>query len=151
MLGVREYFAFDPQGYWRLAGETRRLRGWNYELGRAEPVEIEGDEEGRLWSEALQSFLVVEGRELRVYDRAMNERLTGEEAEKIARQQAEIERRRADAARQQAEAQRRLAEAARQQAEVEQQQTEVERQQAEERAKRLARKLRELNIDPDEL
>ena len=120
-IGVPEYFGFDPLAFWRL--ETRRLRGWRYPIGTNEPIEIEADEQGRLWSEAVQSFLVADERRLRVYDRNMNERLTGRESDEYARRQADAER----------------------------QKIETERQKAQERAERLAQKLRELNIDPDEV
>jgi Uma2 family endonuclease len=84
LLGVREYFAYDPQGYW--PGE-RRLRGWNYANNMVE--ELEPDDRGWLWSAELESYLVPNGPYLRLYDREGNIRLTEKEAALL---QAEQER-----------------------------------------------------------
>jgi hypothetical protein len=51
-------------------------------------VEIEPDGSGRLWSSALGSWLVADGRYLRLQDADGNVRPTGEEAERDAKEQA---------------------------------------------------------------
>lgn len=80
-LGIKEYFAFDPNDppVWRNTG-GRRLLGWRYENGQA--VELQPDEQGQLWSEELDSWLKVDGVYLRLYDRDNNLRLTETEANK---------------------------------------------------------------------
>jgi hypothetical protein len=78
---------------------------------------------GRLWSIQLESFLIPDGKYLRLYDRYGQLRLT--EAETATRQ-AEVEAKRAEAALRQAEIESR-------------------------RARALAEKLRSLGIDPDQI
>ncbi|MEI6044309.1 MAG: Uma2 family endonuclease, partial [Chloroflexota bacterium] len=83
-LGILEYFVFDPQQttLWRDSwANYNRLVGW-----RRNPItkgydELVKDEAGRLWSEELQSWLVVEGRYLRLYTRDGQLRLTKAEDE----------------------------------------------------------------------
>ena len=147
MLGTQEYFACDPRGFWRVTGETRKLRGWHYPVGSLEPVELEADEQGRLWSEVLQSYLVADGSTVRLYDQEMRLRLTGEEAAELARQEAaqQIELNRQEAERQ-IELSRQEAELSRQEAELSRQEAELSRKQVE----RLAQRLRDLNLNPDE-
>lgn len=87
-IGVREYFSYDPhqpQVWTRARGI--RLCGWRYENGQ--PLEIQRDEQGRLWSEELQCYLVPDGYFLRLVDSKGNRQLTEQEAENLARQQAE--------------------------------------------------------------
>ena len=95
---------------------------------------------------------------LRWYDINGNLVLTPEEFERqraqLESQRAELESQRAEFERQQAESERQQAEIERQQAESERQRAEFERQQAEserQRANRLADRLREMGINPDEL
>jgi Uma2 family endonuclease len=87
-LGVKEYFAYDPNepAVWR-ATRGRRLLGWRYEKGN--PVEILPDGSGRLWSNELNSWLVADGPMLQLYDRDNNLRLT--EGETYKRRAAELE------------------------------------------------------------
>jgi Uma2 family endonuclease len=125
LLGVREYFAYDPQGYW--PGD-RRLRGWTYANNSI--AELEPDDRGWLWSAELESYLVPDGPYLRLYDREGNIRLTEKEAANL---QAELER----AAK---EAERAAKEAALQQAEAERAALQA-----------LLEKLQRNNIDPDNL
>jgi Uma2 family endonuclease len=91
----QEYFAYDPNTpqYYKI--KPVRLKGWRLENGQ--PTEIQPNDEGWLWSNELDSYLVPDGNMLQLYDREGNRRLTQAEAE---RQRAERER----AARQQAEA-----------------------------------------------
>jgi len=83
-IGVKEYFTYDPHQprIWKGL-EARRLLGWRYE--NSEPVELEADEQGRLWSEELESWLVADGSFLRLYDRDGNLRLREGEAREQAR------------------------------------------------------------------
>jgi Uma2 family endonuclease len=105
-IGVREYFAFDPQQFWR--GSNVHLRGWRYVNGL--PMELETDERGRLWSVTLDSYVVPDGIRLRLTDRRGRQRLTEKEASEVAQREAERARRKA-------EREARAAQQARQQAE----------------------------------
>ncbi len=88
-MGVKEYFAYDPHDppVWSSTN-GRRLLGWRYEKG--EGIELQPDEQGRLWSEELNSWLKAEGKYLRLYDRQNNLRLT--ETEAAQQRIAELER-----------------------------------------------------------
>jgi Putative restriction endonuclease len=105
---------------------------------------------------------------LRWCDRSGQVIPTGAEGKETERQRAETERQRAEAESQRAEAESQRAETERQRAEAESQRAEAESQRAEterqraeaesqraeterQRAERLAERLRELNIDPDEI
>ena len=125
--GIREYFCYGPRVI-RKKGE-RRLHGWRYSGKDAEA--IEPDEQGRLWSEELDSWLVPDGLMLRLTDADGNLRLTGEEAQEREKEQA---RREAAQARREVQRERREKEQARRDAERER----VEKQESEER-ERLAR------------
>ncbi len=85
-LGVKEYFTFDPQGFW--TNETRRLRGWRYPATDG-AVELVADEQGRLWSDEMESWLVPDGVNLWLFDHHDNRRLSEAETERQAR---EVER-----------------------------------------------------------
>jgi Uma2 family endonuclease len=77
-MGVAEYFAYDPNDppYW--PAEQGRLRGWR--LGGGNMIEQTKDQQGRLWSDELQSWLVADGAFLRLYDTVGHMRLTEAEA-----------------------------------------------------------------------
>jgi Uma2 family endonuclease len=83
-MGAREYFAYDPNDppVWRAGNRQRlgrRLLGWRYdEAGLPQPQAP--DEQGRLWSEALDSWLSPDEELLRLYDSAGALRLTADEA-----------------------------------------------------------------------
>jgi Uma2 family endonuclease len=117
-MGVKEYFVFDPNtrplwvGQWR---KHNRIIGWRKDTlsGRFELVDKDPD--GRMWSEELESWLVVNENDLQLYTADGQLRLTKDEAEA----------RRADAAERRAEA-------------------------ATLKAQRLAERLRQLGIDPEE-
>ncbi len=121
-MGVREYFTYDPypNQVWREA--TTRLRGWRYDAS-VEGIsgqELELDEQGRLWSEELESYLIPDGTKLRLSDREGRLRPTADEMaalEGAARREAEERARSEEAARRKEEAARRKEEAARIQAE----------------------------------
>lgn len=96
-MGVTEYFVYGPEGEptwnenWnkhnRLVGWRRNNRLEQYEL-------LEKDKFGRLWSDELASWLVVEPAGLRLYDVDGELRLTEAEA---LQQRLEAETRRANA------------------------------------------------------
>lgn len=124
---MNEYFAYDPSDppYWK---DGKRLRGWSYENGQLR--ELEPNEQGWLWSKELNSWLEPDNEYLRLRDNKKKRRLTGVEAERAARK---------------AERASRIAERA---AKITAQQ-----QSATDRAalEALLAKLREKNIDPDNL
>lgn len=102
-MGVKEYFAYDP--YERPLRRTRtggrRLYGWQLDIDRRVMRELPAGADGRMWSFHLESWLVPEGKYLRLYDNQGNLRLTGMEAEA---RRAETETREKEAAIRRAEA-----------------------------------------------
>jgi Putative restriction endonuclease len=72
VLGVKEYFAFDPKTYWGKR-QSVRLKGWRY--ANKVQTDIEPDEQERLWSEELECFVAAENSYLRLYDRNGNQLL----------------------------------------------------------------------------
>lgn len=120
-LGVREYFQYDPTGDY-LAPQ---LQGLRLVEGNYLPVPTNTLADGTLSlpSEILALELRVQSGEMRFYNPATGQKLLTYEEEAAARVQAEVA----------------------------QQQAEAAQQQAEERAQRLAAKLRELDIDPDQI
>ena len=144
LIGVKEYFAYDPNRpqVWPKKAGTRLL-GWRYDE-QGNPTPIKANEEGRMWSEVLDSWLGADGPYLRLYDRNGVMRLTGEEADK---QRANIEAQRAKA-----EAQRANAEVeARQRAETQARIEAEARQVAESYAKAADQRLAELERQLEEL
>jgi hypothetical protein len=128
LLNVGEYFAYDPNTpqYYNIA--PVRLKGWRYENGQL--IELQPNDQGWLWSNELDSYLVPDGAYLRLYDRTLKLRLTKAEFEQAAKEQAQLAER---LERERADAERRA---------KEQERTEKEKAWA---------KLRELGIDPDKL
>jgi len=124
LLGAQEYALFRPR-----QGRASTLRGYRRGTGgQFEPWLP--DAQGRLWSEVLGLYLVVQGQLVQAQTRT-NQLLPTPGQNAAARRQAEAARGQAEAGRQQAEAERQQAEAERQQAESAQEQAEAERQQAE--------------------
>ncbi len=123
LMGVQEYFAYDPNTPLLDRDASSRLSGWqrNPVTRQMQPMSLLPN--GSLWSVHLDSFLIPGGKCLYLSDRQGQRRLT----------QAQAEKRRADA-----EAQARQAEQRRADAETR-------------RAAALAEKLRSLGIDPDQL
>ena len=120
LLGAREYALFRPR-----QGRASTLHGYRRgEDGQFAPWPP--DARGRLWSDALGLYLVVQGQLVQA-ETPDNQLL-------LTPGQATAARRQAEAAQQQAEAAQQQAEAARQQAEV-------ARQQAEDEAARLRREV----------
>lgn len=131
-----EYFVYDPF-------KPESLRGWRLDNGHYQ--ELEPNENGWLWCSQLQHWLGLwSGRIHREW--AIWLRFYTPQGE-LVQLPREVEQQRAEAERQRAEAERQRAETERQRAETEQQRAEAEQQ----RAERLAAKLRELGVNPDEL
>jgi Uma2 family endonuclease len=125
-----DYFWFDPV--------SLEFKGFYLSNGEYQP--LEPSEQGWLWSEQLNLFLGVENGQLRYFTPEGEVLPTPEELAKQETQRANQEAQRANQ-----EAQRANQEA--QRAEQEAQRAEQEAQ----RAERLAAKLRELNIDINDL
>ncbi len=111
ILKAKEYIVFDP--HLKRLWEGPRLKAWRLENNQYVP--LEEDEQGRLWSEVLQSWLVEENRYLRLYDKDGNLRLTELEHTKdlLIQAETETEQERAEKERERAEkevALRRIAE-----------------------------------------
>ena len=138
-MGVKEYFAYDPNKRPLRPTLTggRRLFGWQVDAERRSMRELPVRADGRIWSFHLESWLVPDGKYLRLYDNQGSLRLTRAEAEakekEAAIRWAEAEAREKEAAMRQAQAEARRAEEMSRQKEV------------------LAEKLRSLGIDPDQL
>jgi Uma2 family endonuclease len=101
LMGVKEYFAYDPNDRPLLRGASRRLFGWELDKGGRVMREMPMRPDGSIWSKYLESLLVPDTKYLRLYDSAGQLCLTGEEAEAEARRaetrRADAEARRADA------------------------------------------------------
>lgn len=80
LMGVEEYFAYDPNEYPIGSGASRRIFGWQLDKPGRVMREIPLRTDGRLWSSHLESFLVPEMEYLRLYDRNGQLRLTEAEA-----------------------------------------------------------------------
>ncbi len=80
LMGVEEYFAYDPNDPPILGVTAQRLFGWQLDTSgrQMDPLPIEPG--GRLWSSHLDSFLIPAGEYLRLYDRHGQLRLTEAEA-----------------------------------------------------------------------
>jgi len=83
-LGVREYYAYEPNAppYWPKG--DARLRGWWLESGIM--TERVGDARGWIWSAELDSWLMADGALLRLYDRDGRMRMTEGEAQRAAKE-----------------------------------------------------------------
>lgn len=131
LLGVKEYFAYDPQRLW--VGASTQLRGWRYVGGILEEIQPDplAPKRGWLWSVELDSWLGADGSYLRLYDRQGRLRLTKSEADdvqkQIQEQRADMEQQRANLEQQRAETERAAKDIALQQVETERQRTEAER------------------------
>ncbi len=150
-MGIEEYFVFDPniptlwKHQWRAKG---RLVGWRRGAD-GQYIELEKDQNGRIWSEEVQSWLVVEGKLLVLYSAEGERRLTKEELDArqiaIEQQARRLSEQRAEAERQQRLAAEQIAQQERRQREAAEQAAERERH----RAERLAELLRQNGYDPD--
>ena len=141
-MGVKEDFAYDPNQPALSRHTLRRLWGWQLDRERGQMREMPLHPDGHLWSSYLESYLVPDGKYLRLYDTHWQLRLTRAEAE-AQRAEMEAEARRAETRRADAEARRAAMEAETRQAAERQAEKEAKR------AEMLAQKLRSLGIDPD--
>ncbi|HEU0000982.1 MAG TPA: Uma2 family endonuclease [Ktedonobacteraceae bacterium] len=89
-MGVQEYFAYDPYEPPLPESGNRRLFGWQLDPDRRIMREMPPASDGSLWSQYLESRLVSDGYNLRLYDDHNQMRLTG--AEEMARQADELRR-----------------------------------------------------------
>jgi Uma2 family endonuclease len=80
LMGVEEYFAYDPNEPPLSRFASRRLFGWQLDRStqamQALPIGLDGE----LWSPHLDSFLIADGELLRLYDKNRLLRLTKAEA-----------------------------------------------------------------------
>jgi Uma2 family endonuclease len=97
-IGVREYFHYDPED--ERLNPPPPLHGWRTEKGVAVPMEL--TEQGWLWSEELESWLVPDGLFLRLYDPLGQQRPTEAEAERAAMEAERAEKEAALAAKERA-------------------------------------------------
>ncbi|MBV9690161.1 MAG: Uma2 family endonuclease [Ktedonobacteraceae bacterium] len=81
LIGVQEYFAYDPNEQ-PLLRDGQRLFGWRLDRATRSMRALPLDPQGRLWSLHLESFLVPDKKYLRLYDSNGQLRLTQAEAEK---------------------------------------------------------------------
>jgi Uma2 family endonuclease len=81
VMGVQEYFAYDPNEPRIRQREPYRLFGWQLDKDTGLLQKMAPGPGGRLWSRHLDSLLVPDGPYLRLYDRHGNLRLTQGEAE----------------------------------------------------------------------
>jgi Uma2 family endonuclease len=79
-IGVKEYFFYDPDDSKRRRRPRRKLIGWQLNKTPGTAIEMVPDQQGRLWSQQLESFLVPDGMYLRLYDNNNQRRLTEAEA-----------------------------------------------------------------------
>lgn len=79
-MGVQEYYAYDPNEPSIRRGTVLRLMSWQLDSKGRRMVEMPANQDGWLWSEHLESWLVPDQSYLRLYDRQHQLRLTGEEA-----------------------------------------------------------------------
>ncbi len=156
-MGVEEYYLYDPETPQHLKYKGCRLVGWKLNRDKKMLEEMEMDEQGRLWSEQLQSFLVSDDDYLRLYDSESQQRLT--EAEAREQHERELEQQTwslehkarlfEQKVRQSGEKARQSEEKARQ-SEEKARLLEEKVRQSDEKARLLAEKLRSLGVNPDE-
>ncbi len=144
LMGVQEYFAYDPNELLLDREASSRLTGWQLDVTQQRMQEMPLRPDGSLWSMQLDSLLVPGGQYLYLSDRQGRLRLTQAQAEA---QRAEAEKRRADTEARRAEAEKRRADTEAQAKQVEARRAEAEKR----RTEALAEKLRSLGIDPDQV
>jgi len=83
-IGVKEYFFYDPDDSTHRRRPRRKFIGWQLDKTAGTAIEMIPDQQGRLWSQELESFLVPDGMYLRLYDINNQRRLT--EAEALAQE-----------------------------------------------------------------
>jgi Uma2 family endonuclease len=81
LMGVEEYFVYDPNDPPLGRATGHRLFGWQLDKSKQVMREMPVELGGRLWSPQLDSFLAPGGEYLRLYDRNGQQRLTEAETE----------------------------------------------------------------------
>ncbi|MEI6042976.1 MAG: Uma2 family endonuclease [Chloroflexota bacterium] len=79
VVQAQEYFSYDP--HLNRLWQGSRIKGWR--LVEGEYVALEPDEEGRVWSETLESWLVEEGARLGLYANDGQKRLSFKEQNEV--------------------------------------------------------------------
>ena len=140
---IPEYFWFDP--------ETLEFMGFRLQNNQYEEIQL--NNQGWRWSQQLELYLGVDENQLR-YFTANGERVpTPQEAarqEQLVARQAQLQAQQAETQAQQAQLQAEQERERAQEAESQAQQAQLQVQQERERAERLAQRLRELGIDPEQ-
>jgi Uma2 family endonuclease len=95
LMGVKEYFAYDPNEPPLRRGASRRLFGWQIDKERREMREMPPGADGRLWSPSLDSFLIPDMEYLRLSESNGQLRPTEAEARRVEVSRAEAEAKRA--------------------------------------------------------
>ena len=163
-MGVEEYYLYDPETPQHLKYKGRRLVGWKLNRDKKILEEMQPEQQGRLWSEQLQSFLIPDDDYLRLYDSEGQLRLTEAEAreqhERELEQQAwslEQKARLSEKKARQSEEKARLSDEKARQSEEKARLSDEKARQSEEKARLsdekvrlLAEKLRSLGMNPDE-
>ena len=80
LMGIEEYFFYDPDDEPPWRPSHQKLFGWRWNKATGELGEIVADEQGRLWSQHLDSFLAFDESNLQLHESSPQRRLTGEEA-----------------------------------------------------------------------
>ena len=80
-MGVKEYFAYDPNDPPAWRGISGRLLGWQLDKDTQTMQRMSTGSGGHIWSPNLESFLVPDEQYLRLYDSYGHLRLTKDEAE----------------------------------------------------------------------
>jgi Uma2 family endonuclease len=147
-LGVNEYFAYDPDGFW---GEDVRLKGWRRANGQLQAIPLIDNR--KIWSEELDCFVVasnewmwfetIDRKVLLTEAMAQSQRAAEQEQARL------VEFDRAEAEKERAEQERLAKEAAQTQAEQERQRAEQERLRAEE--ERLAKEAAQIQAEQERL
>ena len=140
---IPEYFWFDP--------ETFEFMGFRLQNNQYEEIQL--NNQGWRWSQELELYLGVDENQLR-YFTANGERVpTPQEAarqEQLVARQAQLQAQQAETQAQQAQLRAEQERERAQEAESQAQQAQLQVQQERERAERLAQRLRELGIDPEQ-
>ena len=138
-----EYFWFDP--------ETLEFMGFRLQNNQYEEIQL--NNQGWRWSQELELYLGVYEHQLRYFTTNGERVPTPQEAEiqeQLVARQAQLQAQQAGSQAQQAQLQAEQEREPAQEAESQAQQAQLQVQQERERAERLAQRLRELGIDPEQ-
>ena len=150
-MGVQEYFAYDPYEPLLPESGSRRLFGWQLDPDKRRMKAMSPASDGSLWSQHLESRLVPDGYNLRLYDEHNQMRLTG--AEEMARQTEEL-RRQTDELRRSTDAMTRETDDLRRKTDAIERETDELEERTLSNRRRIqiySEKLRSMGFDPDEI